>query len=171
MLYLQKAPLRLLLIPLIIGLSACTPSHPPSGNSPKERIQHIEITTTGADHYFYKDTIRVEAGIPVNIKLINPEKLPIMRHNLVIADPDSANRIAQRGLTLGPDFDFVPPHYQSVKAHTPVAGPRDTVALQTTFDHPDTLAYFCTYPGHFSDAHGVFIIHAQQPDSSNSKPN
>lgn len=115
---------------------------------------------------FTVETITVEPGEKVTVKLVNNTSLPpaAMSHNWVLlkqsADPQAFARAAMSAKANG----YIPKDKtDSIIAHTAMVagGESDTVTF-TAPTEPGKYMYICTFPGHFAAGMtGTLVVTAQ----------
>lgn len=106
---------------------------------------------------FDHENITVPAGAKVKVTLINEGDDPTMIHNIVFVQEGTLEVTARAAIAAGPDKEFVP-NSPTVIAASPLAQPGETVTFE--FDAPEagTYEFFCSYPGHWQQMNGKFIV-------------
>ncbi|THD69490.1 azurin [Robertkochia marina] len=126
----------------------------------EEKSQN-EVLITGDDLMKYSTKeIRVKAGEPVTLTLKHIGKLDIkvMGHNWVLLKEGTDLVGFASKASAAMDNDYIPEGTEDVIVHTKMlgGGESDTV----TFDPPapGTYQFLCTFPGHFAQMQGTFIV-------------
>ncbi len=160
-----------LLVGLVLFFAACSGGGNKEGQTesdtdtqteaPKEQ-QIVELTiksvgNTMQEMRFDHENITVPAGAKVKITLINEGTDPTMIHNIVFVQEGTMEVTARAAIAAGPDKEFVP-NSPTVIAASPLAQPGETVSFE--FDAPEagTYEFFCSYPGHWQQMNGKFIV-------------
>lgn len=121
-----------------------------------ENVQIINLRSVGDEMRFDTDEIRVKAGQPVRIVLINEATMDMMIHNVVIVSDGSSQEVGMAAVTEV-ESDYIPDHPDVLFA-SDLAGPGETVELEFNPPGPGTYEFVCTFPGHFSTMRGTFIV-------------
>lgn len=117
----------------------------------------IELFTEPGLRYD-RDVLTVPAGSKVAFTFTNDDD---MIHNVVIVEPDTADKVGVAAMNLGLDADaleFVPP-MDEVLYHTSMLGPGQGETLY--FIAPETpgdYVYVCTFPGHYISMRGILRV-------------
>lgn len=126
-----------------------------------QEVAELTLHATGntlEDIAYHEDTLEVEAGAHVQLKLINEGVDMPMVHNVVFTAPDSYRQVAVAGSKIGPSGNYVPDN-AAVIAASSMALPGQTVELEFTAPkEPGTYNYVCTYPDHWQRMHGVLLV-------------
>lgn len=160
-----------LLVGLVLFFAACsgggnkegqTESNADTQTEASKEQQIVELTiksvgNTMQEMRFDHENITVPAGAKVKITLINEGTDPTMIHNIVFVQEGTMEVTARAAIAAGPDKEFVP-NSPTVIAASPLAQPGETVSFE--FDAPEagTYEFFCSYPGHWQQMNGKFII-------------
>lgn len=126
------------------------------------------VEITGQDTLrFSPETVTVQPGEQVTIKLVNTSRLPatVMSHNLIVLTQDAnATRVNQAAQRAGRGHDYMPQNMDdAILAHTELiaGGESDTVTF-TAPEQPGTHKYICTFPNHFaSRMTGTLIVESK----------
>lgn len=119
------------------------------------------IVITGNDMMQYNTKeIRVKAGTTVTLTLKHIGKLDkkIMGHNWVLLkkDTDLTGFAAKAGTAA--DTDYIPAGTEDVIAHTRMLGGGESDSITFEAPAPGTYQFLCSFPGHFGQMQGVFIV-------------
>lgn len=160
-----------LLVGLVLFFAACSgggnkEGQTESGNdsqakaSKEQQVVELTIKTVGntmQEMRFDHENITVPAGAKVKITLTNEGTDPTMIHNIVFVQEGTMEVTARAAIAAGPDKEFVP-NSLIVIAASPLAQPGETVSFE--FDAPEagTYEFFCSYPGHWQQMNGKFIV-------------
>jgi azurin len=113
------------------------------------------VTITGNDNMKYDQAeITAKPGETLHIVLKNLGTMPkiAMAHNWVLLKPGTDQVEFTKAGFNARETDFIPPAMKdAVIAHTPLAGPGETVEI--TFKVPakaGNYAFVCSFPGHFA---------------------
>jgi azurin len=94
----------------------------------------------------------VHAGQPVRIELKNTghTSRDVMAHNVVILQPGADAAVFDQAAATAKAEGYVGAgQLNAVVAHTPLAGPGQTVQVEFTAPVPGEYPFLCTFPGHF----------------------
>jgi azurin len=139
------------------GLRARNSSSAQFDADPKLTIARIECTEQLT---FTKTEIRVKAGEPLKIELINPSAT---QHNLVIVTPGSAQKVGTAANEMAKSPDGAKKHFvprmSEVLYNTPLVKANSSFALRIKApEKPGKYPYICTFPGHWIIMKGVIIV-------------
>jgi len=124
-----------------------------------------EVEIAGDDMMkFSKTEITVPSSCEeVKLTLTHSGKLPVnaMGHNWVLAETANWREIAQSGQTAGLEKEYLPEDKGAIIAYTELVGGGESTTI--TFDLSDLdksteYTYFCSFPGHWVQMNGKFII-------------
>ncbi len=118
------------------------------------------VLETGSNLTFKTKTIRVKAGEPIRLNLVNPDVVP---HNWALVKPGTLHNVGDLANKLIADPDAFINHYipetKDVLFHTDVVQPKGNFII---FFHapkePGTYPYLCTFPGHWLVMNGEMIV-------------
>lgn len=160
-----------LLVGLVVFFAACSGGGSKEGQtesssdtqtqaSTEQQVVELTVKTIGntmQEMRFDHENITVPAGAKVKITLINEGEDPTMIHNIVFVQEGTLEVTARAAIAAGPDKEFVP-NSPTVIAASPLAQPGETVTFE--FDAPEagTYEFFCSYPGHWQQMNGKFIV-------------
>lgn len=160
-----------LLVGLVVFFAACSGGGSKEGQtesssdtqtqaSTEQQVVELTIKTIGntmQEMRYDHENITVPAGAKVKITLINEGEDPTMIHNIVFVQEGTLEVTARAAIAAGPDKEFVP-NSPTVIAASPLAQPGETVTFE--FDAPEagTYEFFCSYPGHWQQMNGKFIV-------------
>ena len=120
-----------------------------------------EVLITGDDMMKYSTKeIRVKAGEPVTLTLKHIGKLDIkvMGHNWVLLKEgvDLIQFATKASASI--DNNYIPENTEDIIARTKMLGGGESDTI--TFDPPapGTYQFLCTFPGHFGQMQGTFIV-------------
>ncbi len=106
---------------------------------------------------FVEDTLTAPADALIKLKLINESTAPTMIHNFILATDGKYEEVAKRGEGSGASGKYQPKG-EDVYAATPLALPGQTIELEFKAPPPGTYDFVCTYPDHWEQMHGKFIV-------------
>lgn len=125
------------------------------------------VTIEGQDSLrFSVDTITVQPGEKVTVKLVNNTKLPpsAMSHNWVLLKQSANPRAFVQAAMKAKANDYIPQSkLDKIIAHTDMiaGGESDTVTF-TAPSKPGKYPYVCTFLGHFAAGmKGTLVVKAQ----------
>lgn len=126
------------------------------------------VTIEGLDSLkFSKESITVNPGEKVTIKLVNNTELPAnaMSHNLlVLAAGANAQAVDAAAAKSGKDNEYIPEGMDDrILAYTDMVagGESDTITFTAPKD-PGEHEYICTFPGHFAAGmRGTLTVRAE----------
>lgn len=160
-----------LLVGLVLFFAACSGGGNKEGQtesgsdtktqaSTEQQVVELTVKTIGntmQEMRFDHENITVPAGAKVKVTLINEGDDPTMIHNIVFVQEGTLEVTARAAIAAGPDKEFVP-NSPTVIAASPLAQPGETVTFE--FDAPEagTYEFFCSYPGHWQQMNGKFIV-------------
>ncbi|MCC9168823.1 plastocyanin/azurin family copper-binding protein [Pontibacter harenae] len=108
---------------------------------------------------FDKDTLEVNAGSVVKLKLLNEAVDMPMLHNVVFTEPGKYKQVAMAGSKVGASGNYIPLDSVGVLAATPIVLPGQTVDMEFKAPtEPGTYDFVCTYPDHWQRMHGKLIV-------------
>ena len=142
--------LFLALATLITPLKAATPP--------------IKIEITANDQMRYSTRkIEGKVGVPMEITLKHIGKIPkaSMSHNLVILKPGSMKAMISAKCVQAKDNNYIATDAESkaaIIAYSPQLGPGESHVVKFTPTAAGDYPYMCTYPGHFSEMHGIITV-------------
>ncbi|MAM81322.1 MAG: azurin [Gammaproteobacteria bacterium] len=123
-----------------------------------------EVTISAPDLLQYdKKELEVSRSCgTVKLTFVHTGKLPknIMGHNWVLSEEKYLNAIAQEGGRAGLENSYVKPGDDRVIAFTKIIGGGETTEIEfSVADLPTaTLAYYCTFPGHWTIMKGILRV-------------
>ena len=97
----------------------------------------------------------------VNLKHVGNLPIATMGHNWVLSKAEDYLEVAEEGLALGLDKNYVDDADQRVLAHTKVVGGGEETSV--TFDvsklkEGQNYSYFCSFPGHHALMNGTLKL-------------
>lgn len=119
------------------------------------------VTIEGTDQMTYNlsqiDVKKSCEQFTVNLKHVGTLPAVSMGHNWVLSKTEDYQAVAQEGMALGLDKNYVDDADTRVLAHTKVIGGGEETSV--TFDVSKLQAgegytYFCSFPGHFALMNG-----------------
>ncbi len=122
---------------------------PSYGNGP---TQVIQVSADDAMR-FNGNRFTVHAGQPVRIELTNKghRAKEEMAHNFVILQSGAHVSTFNLSSALAKATDYLPPdQMDQIFAHTDLAGPGQTVAVEFTAPAPGQYPFLCNFPGHYA---------------------
>lgn len=174
------SPATTLLITAFLGLTACneqrneaseaeqptevTPTSQSDGqlieeNAPEAITVRIETLGNSLQEMRYnKEEIRALANARVTVMLENKAEDPSMIHNIVFVRGDNLEQLAKEAQQAGVEGNYVP-DVPAVFAGSELVEPGETTEFTFTapFQSGD-YAFVCTYPGHWQQMNGRFIV-------------
>ncbi|MEX0929875.1 MAG: plastocyanin/azurin family copper-binding protein [Balneolales bacterium] len=146
------------LFTILLCLSACGEEEvqPLEEAEVQENVQIIELSSVGNEMRFDKEEIRVTAGQPVRIVLVNEADMDMMIHNVVIVTEGSVQEVGMAAIQEA-DNDYVPDMPEVLFASS-LADPGETIEFEFDPPEPGTYEFVCTFPGHFTTMRGLFIV-------------
>jgi azurin len=144
-----------------------TPNSPGDGELIEGEAQEsvtVRVETPGnsiQDMHYNQEEIRVPANALVTVILVNKAKDPAMIHNIVFARKNNLEQLAKDALRAGTEQNYVP-DMPAVFAGSELIQPGETTEF--TFTAPfqsGEYAFVCTYPGHWQQMNGRFIVETE----------
>lgn len=132
----------------------------PEKKESAEKSQN-EVLITGDDMMKYSTKeIRVKAGEPVTLTLKHIGKLDInvMGHNWVLLKQGTDLIGFASKASAARDNDFIPADSEDVIANTKMLGGGESDTITFEAPEPGTYQFLCTFPGHFAQMQGTFIV-------------
>lgn len=120
-----------------------------------------EILITGNDMMqFSTREIRVKAGTTVTLTLKHIGKLDknIMGHNWVLLQSGVDLMGFATVAASAKETEFIPADTQDVIVHTSLLGGGESDTITFDAPAPGTYQFVCSFPGHFSQMQGKFIV-------------
>ncbi len=122
----------------------------------------IHITLKANDNMHYDKTqLTAHAGQVVVLTLVHPGSMPVgtMGHNFVLlAQGVTPANFAQKAWKAK-DNDYIPKNADKyIIAHTKLIGGGQSTSITFTAPQKGSYDYLCTFPGHYANMHGKFII-------------
>ncbi len=112
------------------------------------------------------DTSQIEVNkscdkFTVNLKHIGQLPVASMGHNWVLSKTEDYQAVAQEGMGLGLEKNYVDDADERVLAHTKVIGGGEETSV--TFDvsklkEGQDYSYFCSFPGHYALMNGTLKL-------------
>lgn len=107
---------------------------------------------------FSTSEIRVPSNGNIKVILENNSDDSAMVHNIVFLSKNNVELVANLGEEAGMENAFLPDH-PAVFAGSELAEPGETVEMIFTAPHQSgEYAFICTYPGHWKEMNGRFIV-------------
>lgn len=145
--------MKLLFIALATLITPLTAATPP-----------IKVEITANDQMRYSTRkIEGKVGVPMEITLKHIGKIPkaSMSHNLVILKPGSMKAMISAKCSQAKDNNYIATDAESkaaILAYSPQLGPGESHVVKFTPTEAGDYPYMCTYPGHFSEMHGIITV-------------
>ena len=121
----------------------------------------VQINLTGNDlMQFNLNEIRVKAGEEVRLTLTHIGELPenAMGHNFVLLKQGTdVVDFAQQAATATGN-EYIPEGTDAVIAKTEMIGGGEETTITFTAPEPGTYEYICSFPGHYVQMRGTFIV-------------
>lgn len=120
-----------------------------------------EVTLTANDQMqFGKNEIRVQAGQTVRLTLEHVGQLQenVMGHNFVLLKKDADVTDFGQRAAQARDNEYIPEDTDAVIAHTELIGGGETTTIEFEAPEPGTYTFICSFPGHFVQMQGQFIV-------------
>lgn len=123
------------------------------------------VTIEGTDQMTW-DTSQIEVKkscekFTVNLKHVGQLPVASMGHNWVLSKTEDYQAVAQEGMGLGLEKNYVDDADERVLAHTKVVGGGEETSV--TFDvsklkEGQDYSYFCSFPGHYALMNGTLKL-------------
>lgn len=127
----------------------------------QDGVQVVQVTANDSMH-FNGDRFSVVTGLPVRVELTNQGTRPPtdMEHDFVILKPGTDALMFNLSCAQAKAEDYLPPdQIGKVFAHTPLAGPGQTVTAEFTAPAPGQYTFLCNFPGHYAAGmHGTMTV-------------
>ena len=120
-----------------------------------------EVTLTANDQMqFGKNEIRVQAGQTVRLTLEHVGQLQenVMGHNFVLLKKDTDVTDFGQRAAQARDNEYIPEGTDAVIANTELIGGGETTTIEFEAPEPGTYTFICSFPGHFVQMQGQFIV-------------
>lgn len=121
----------------------------------------VQVNLTGNDLMQYNiNEIRVKAGETVRLTLTHVGELPknAMGHNFVLLKQGTdVVDFAQKAATATGN-DYIPQGTDAVIAKTKMIGGGEETSIEFTAPAAGTYEYICSFPGHYVQMRGKFIV-------------
>jgi azurin len=133
-----------------------------SGEAVMRQDGVVQVNLTGNDLMQYNlNEINVEAGEKVRLTLTHVGQLPknAMGHNFVLLKQGTdVVDFAQKAATSTGN-DYIPEGTDAVIVHTEMIGGGEETTIEFTApEEPGTYEYICSFPGHYVQMRGNFIV-------------
>lgn len=136
-----------------------------SRNVPGEAVQRqdgvVQVNLTGDDQMqFNLNEIKVKAGDKVRLTLTHVGQLPenAMGHNFVLLKKGTdLVDFAQKSATASGN-DYIPEGTEAVIANTEMIGGGEETTIEFTAPEAGTYDFLCSFPGHYVQMKGKFIV-------------
>lgn len=127
----------------------------------KGPVQEITLESDGDFMKWKVDRIEVTAGTRVKIIVKNNATTASMKHNVLIVNKGSVQKVGIGAAQAGPAKQFIP-NNANVLFASALTEPGTTTEL--IFDPPEVGEYqfMCSYIGHFASMAGVFVVKAAE---------
>lgn len=138
-----------------------TPAAETENKIPAQKDVTVRIQTLGnsmQEMRYDKEEIRVPANARVKVILENQATDPAMIHNIVFVKKNTLEIVANAAQRAGEEAAYVP-DLPVVFGGSPLAQPGETVEfIFTAPAQSGEYAFVCTYPGHWQQMNGRFIV-------------
>lgn len=123
------------------------------------------VTIEGTDQMTYNlseiDVKKSCEKFTVNLKHVGKLPAASMGHNWVLSTTEDYQPVAQEGMTLSLEKNYVNDADMRVLAHTKIIGGGEETSV--TFDvsklkEGQDYTYFCSFPGHYALMHGTLKL-------------
>ena len=121
----------------------------------------VQINLTGDDQMrFNLNEIRVKAGETVRLTLRHIGQLPenAMGHNFVLLQEGTDVADFGQRAAAARDSDYIPQGSDEVIVNTEMIGGGEETTIEFTAPEAGTYDYICSFPGHFVQMRGKFIV-------------
>lgn len=121
----------------------------------------VEVSIAGNDQMqFDKNEIRVQAGQTVRLTLEHVGQLQenVMGHNFVLLKKDADVTDFGQRAAQARDNEYIPEGSDEVIAHTELIGGGESTTIEFEAPEPGTYTFICSFPGHFVQMQGQFIV-------------
>ncbi len=125
-----------------------------------KRLKRVRISTVPDKMLYDIRKVEVFAGQPVELKLVNEDRMP---HNLVVGRPGSLRQIGRAADAQGMTGDALTRNYvpdvKGILHASPLVAEGTIEYLRFIApDRPGRYPYVCTYPGHWQMMNGVMSV-------------
>jgi len=128
--------------------------------APEKEI--VEVTIEGNDQMqFDKTLIEVKAGTKVRLTFKNVGTMPVesMGHNWTLLDQGVDLVAYATAAIAAKDNGYQPSdRYADPIIYTKILGPGESETIEFDAPAPGTYKYLCTFPGHYGQMQGDFIV-------------
>ncbi len=156
----MKRSLILTLLGVALLATACGGGETPATETTESTapaVTKIELRSVGDQMKFNLSEIRVKAGQPVEITLVNEGVSELMKHNFVLVTNGSVQAVGTAAATAGEAMNYVPEMPEVIYASA-MTGPGETITFTFDAPAPGTYQFVCTFPGHWALMNGTFIV-------------
>ncbi|MCY2686702.1 azurin [Salinimicrobium sp. TH3] len=121
----------------------------------------VQVNLTGNDQMQYNlNEIKVKAGEKIRLTLTHVGQLPenAMGHNFVLLKQGTdVVDFAQKAATASGN-EYIPEGTDAVIVHTEMIGGGEETTIEFTAPEAGTYEYICSFPGHYIQMRGNFIV-------------
>jgi len=121
-------------------------------------IEVHAVGNTMAEMHYDVSEMHVPANTAIKITLTNDGTDAAMQHNVVISKPEDVDSVASEGQAAGMKNGFVPNDKARVIAASGLTAPGAKTVLSFKTPEKGEYKFFCTYPGHYKQMQGKFIV-------------
>lgn len=145
--------------PILSDMALATLRVPNPWRAAIDGARPIELRT-GKNLTYETPEIRVRAGEPIKLSLINPDVVP---HNWVLVEPGTLAQVGELANQLIANPEAFARHYipesDLVICYTDIADPgaQQTISFRAPAE-PGRYPFLCTFPGHWMVMNGVMIV-------------
>lgn len=121
----------------------------------------VQVNLTGDDMMkFNLNEIKVKAGETVRLTLKHVGKLPenAMGHNFVLLQQGTDVADFAQKAAAASGSDYIPEKTEKVIVHTEMIGGGEETTIEFTAPEAGTYDYICSFPGHYVQMRGKFIV-------------
>jgi azurin len=116
----------------------------------------LAISVDGNNLKFNTAKISARAGSEVTLKFNNVST--INQHNWVLVRAGAKDVVSTRGVTAGPDKNWLQPGDPQVIASIPLLDPGQNAEARFTAPAAGNYQFVCTFPGHNFTMFGDFVV-------------
>ena len=124
------------------------------------KIVELHIQTDGEFLAFVPPELTCRTGTHVRLVFHHAGKRIPQEHNWVLVKPGTVEEVDRAASAAGEAKGWLPQRDRRVLAHTKLCHPGDTAIVEFAAPPPGDYPFFCSYPGHRAEMHGVLHVTA-----------